>query len=103
MPKKLFFWIVGILKDKKWIWDKVLRGFFPDSKESACSAGDPCSIPGLGRFPGEGNDNPFQYSCLDNFMDRGAWRAIVHEGRKSRIRQQLLTLSLSLVVTADIF
>ena len=36
---------------------------------------DPGSIPGLGRFPGEGNGNPFQYSCLENSMDRGAWKA----------------------------
>ena len=36
------------------------------------------SIPGLGRFPGEGNGNPLQYSCLENPMERGAWRAIVH-------------------------
>jgi len=48
------------------------------SKESACSAGDPASIPGLGRSPGEGNGNPLQYSCLENPMDRGAWQAIVH-------------------------
>ena len=46
-----------------------------DGKESACNAGDLGSIPGLGRFPGEGNGNPFQYSCLENSMDRGAWRA----------------------------
>ena len=36
------------------------------------------SIPGLGKFPGRGNDNPLQYSCLENPMDRGAWRATVH-------------------------
>ena len=35
-------------------------------------------IPGLGRSPGEGNGNPLQYSCLENSMDRGAWRAIIH-------------------------
>ena len=46
-------------------------------KESAYNAGDPCSIPGLGRSPGEGNGNTFQYSCLENLMDRGAWQAIV--------------------------
>ena len=45
-----------------------------DSKESACNAGDPSSISGSGRSPGEGNDNPLQYSCLENFMDRGAWQ-----------------------------
>ena len=43
-----------------------------DGKESACSAGDTGSIPGSGRSPGEGNGNPFQYSCLENSMDRGA-------------------------------
>ena len=48
-----------------------------DGKESACSAGDLGLIPGLGRFPGEGNGNPLQYSCLENPMDRGAWRATV--------------------------
>ena len=47
------------------------------SKESSCNAGDPGLIPGLGRAPGEGNGNPLQYSCLENSMDRGAWRATV--------------------------
>ena len=37
-----------------------------DSEESACNAGDPGSVPGLGRFPGGGHGNPFQYSCLEN-------------------------------------
>ena len=49
-----------------------------DGKESACNSGDPGSIPGLGRSPGEGNGNPLQHSCLENSMDRGAWRATVH-------------------------
>ena len=51
-------------------------GGFPvgsDGKESACNAGDPGSIPGSGRSPGEGNGNPHQYSCLENSMDKGAW------------------------------
>ena len=54
---------------------KFTLGFLggPDSKESACNAGDLGLIPGLGRFPEEGNGNPLQYSCLDNPMDRGAW------------------------------
>ena len=47
-------------------------------KESACKAGDMTSIPGSGRFPGEGNGNTLQYSYLGNPMDRGAWRATVH-------------------------
>ena len=44
-----------------------------DSKASVYNAGDPDSIPGLGRSPGEGNGNPLQYSCLENPMDRGVW------------------------------
>jgi len=51
-------------------------GIFPggsDGKVSACNVGDPASIPGLGRSPGEGNGNPLQYSCQENSMDRGAW------------------------------
>ena len=52
-------------------------------KESACSAGHLGSIPGLGRSPGEGNGNPFQYPCLENLIDRGAWRAAVHGVAKS--------------------
>ena len=55
-----------------------------DGKESACNVGDLCSIPGLGRSPGEGNDNPLQYSCLENSMDRGAWQATVHGFAKSQ-------------------
>ena len=44
-----------------------------EGKGSAWNAGDPGSIPGSGRSPGEGNGNPLQYSCLGNPMDRGAW------------------------------
>ena len=54
---------------------------FPDSSagnESACDAGDPVSIPGLGRSPGEGNSYPLWYSDLENSMD-----CIVHEVTKS--------------------
>jgi len=60
---------------------------FPGSsadKESACSTGDPGSIPGSGRNPGEGNDNPLLYSCLENPVDRGAWRATIHVVAKNR-------------------
>ena len=59
------------------------------SKESACNAGDLGSIPGLRTSPGEGNDNPFQYSCLENPMDGGAWWAIVHG--VSRVGHDLVT------------
>ena len=48
-----------------------------DGKASACNAGDPGSIPGPGRSPGEGYGNPLQDACLENSMDGGAWRATV--------------------------
>ena len=55
-----------------------------DGKESACNVGDWSLIPGLEKSPGEENGNPFQCSCLENSMDRGAWRATVHGVAKSR-------------------
>ena len=55
-------------------------------KNLPANAGDPGSIPGLGRFPREGNGYPFQYSCLKNSMDRGAWQAPVHGVAKSQTR-----------------
>ena len=54
-------------------------------KESTCNAGDADLIPGLGRSLEGGHDNPFQYSCLENSMDTGAWRATVHGVTKSWI------------------
>ena len=57
-----------------------------DGKASAYNAGDPGSIPGLGRSPGEGNGTPLQYSCLENPMDTGAWLATVHGVTESRTR-----------------
>ena len=59
------------------IWD------FPGDA-SAGDARDVGLIPGLGRSPGIGNGNSLQYSCLENSMDRGAWRAIVHGAAKSQ-------------------
>ena len=63
----------------------IIQGFSQglDSKESAFNAGGSGSIPGSRRFPGEGNGNPLQYSRQMNFMDRGAWWAIVHGVTKS--------------------
>ena len=60
-------------------------------KASAYNAGDPGSIPGSGRSPGEGNGNPFQYSCLENPMDEGAWKVTV----------QILLMRLSTLMPAN--
>ena len=57
-----------------------------DGKESACSAGDPGLIPGLGRSSGEGRGNPLQYSCLENCMDRGAPMGYSLSGHKESDR-----------------
>ena len=54
-----------------------------DSKVSVCNVEDPGLIPRSGRYPGEGNGNPLQYPCLENSMDRGAWRARVYGGAES--------------------
>ena len=54
-----------------------------DGKESACSSEDLSSILGLGRVLGEGKGYPLQYFCLENSMDRGAWRATVHGVEKN--------------------
>ena len=55
-----------------------------EGKESTCNVGDLASIPGLGRSPGGGYGNPFQYSCLENSMHRGAWWATVHRVTESQ-------------------
>ena len=55
-----------------------------EGKEFACDARDQGWIPGLGRSPGEGNGNPLQYTCLENFMARGAWQVTVHGVTKNQ-------------------
>ena len=63
-------------------------------KEPAANAGDirdAGSVPGSGRSPVGGNGNPFQYSCLENPMDRGAWQTTVHRVTKSRTRLKQLS------------
>ena len=54
-----------------------------NGKDSPCNAGDLGSVPRLGRLPGEGNGQPSQESCLENSMDRGAWRTTAHGVPKS--------------------
>ena len=72
------------------------RGFPGDSdcKDFAYNAGDLGLIPGLGRSLREGSDDPLQYSCLENSMDRGAWQATVHGGLKESDTTERLILSL---------
>ena len=67
-----------------------LRG--PDGKESVCSTGDLGLIPGSGIFPGEGNGNLLQYSCLENPTDRGAWQTATW-GQKESATTDRLALS----------
>ena len=76
--------------------DKSAKGFPCGSagKESTCNAGDLHLIPGLGRSPGEGKGHPFQYSGLENSMDRGSWQATVHGVTKSRTQLNDFTLPL---------
>ena len=68
------------------IWG-FLRG--SDGNEYACSAGDPDSVPGSGRSPGEGNGYPLQYSCLKNSMGRETWEATVRGAAKSQTRMSI--------------
>ena len=77
-------------------WTRRLQVFLPkgsyrwgfpsgsNGKEPACNAGDLGSILEWGKSPGKGHDNPLQYSCLENPMDRGTWQATIHEAVKSR-------------------
>ena len=66
--------------------------FSSDGKESACNAEDPGSIPGLGRSSRRGSGNPLQYSCLENPMNRGAWRATVYGVTELDMAEQLTLL-----------
>ena len=80
-----------------WIWPSVLLCGKPTQlpqwlscKESTCNAGDAGSIPGWERAPGGEHDNLLQYSCLENPMDWGAWKAIVHRVTKSQTQLKRL-------------
>ena len=71
------------LRQKYWSRLAFLHG--SDGKESACNVGDSDSVPGSGRSPGAGNANLFPDSCLENSMDKGAWRATIHRVAKGQI------------------
>ena len=80
----IFASLSNTLKKKVFIY---LYMDFPgssDGKESACNVGNPGSIPGSGRSPGEGEENLLQYSGLETSMDRGAWQTTAHGVRKSQ-------------------
>ena len=78
----------GFAKRKRGTILWCIRSFASGSggKESACNTGDPDTIPGSGRSPGEGHGKPLQYSCLENPMDRGAWWATVYRIVNSQTR-----------------
>ena len=79
-------------------------GGFPGGSEvkaSTWNAGDPGSIPGSGRSPGEGNGNPLHYSCLENPMEGGAWLATVHGVEKSQTR--LCDFTFTLIIFKNIY
>ena len=104
------FWIILVVcwpADAGWGWSGssiIFAGFhginegFPggtSGKEPTCQCRDLRDvglIPGLGRSSGGGHGNPLQYSCLENPMDRGTWRAIVHGVAKSRTRLKWLSM-----------
>ena len=68
-----------------WFWPVLGFPGGSDGKESACNAGDLDSVSRLGRSPGGGHGNPLQYSCLENAMDREAWRATVRGVAKTQL------------------
>ena len=82
-----------------------LKGFpgGSDGIESTCNVGDLGLIPGSGISPGEGKGNPFQYSCLENSMDGGAWWATVHGVAKSQTQLSDFTVFFLSFQEAGIF
>ena len=74
-----------------------------DRKETAYNVGDLCLLPGLGRSPGRGHDNPVQYSYLENLMDRGAWWATIHRVTKSQIWLRWLSMHTHFCLTFVVF
>ena len=107
LQARLLDWVaISSSSESSWPWDQTHVSYvscigkkvlyhqhrlrrFPgtsNGKESACNARDEALIPGRGRFPGGGNSNPHQYSCLENSMDRGDWWTTDHGVTKSQTR-----------------
>ena len=114
-PQSLFFVFVSLFLPCKACLNMALKHLplmliskfhnFPggsDGKVSAYNAGDPSSIPGSGRSPGEGNGNPLQYSCLENPMDGAAWLATVNGVAKSLTGLSDFTIYLSILLICSI-
>ena len=103
-----YFWIVGAQQSNfivallQYTFNLIFLDWSIGSevKASASNAGDPGSIPGLGRSPGEGNGNPLQYSCLENPMDGEAWWATVHGVAKSQTWLSDLNYQLLIIIVA---
>ena len=95
--------LLGIYWGIELVGHMIILGFPGGStgKESACNAGDPGSIPRLGRSPREENGHPLQYSCLGNPKDREAWWAIVHE--VTRVWHNLVAKSLPPPYDSSVF
>ena len=86
--------LLGLLNSKfgeKWAYLEQTIPRWLSGKEPVCNAGDLSLIPGLGRSPGEGNDNPLQYSCLGNPMNRGTWWSTIYGVAQSRTRLKWLS------------
>ena len=84
-------------------WTSQVAQVVKNSPDNAGDKRDTGSIPGLERSPGEGNGNPLQYSCLENPMDRGAWRATVHGVAKSWSQLKQLRSSIMPLIIFNVF
>ena len=106
MRPRCYSWVrkIPLRRDRlPWLsWDRLPTPVFlgfpggSDGKECTCREEDVCLILALGRSPGKENGYPFQYSCLENSMDRGAWKVIVHGVAKSRTQLSDLIINWSI-------
>ena len=90
-----FFYILQIQEESTIILTRIYMSSLAVEASELSLSSDQGSIPGSGRSPGEGNDNPLQCSCLENPMDRGAWQATVHGVAKRRTRLSDFTFTFS--------